>query len=105
MPARWKGKRLRSTKWLRDEEGPHLHIAFPVTAEEGRGSWQRGVEIAWRRDTEAWSTAQGSDGQDGRRAKGQQGGWAVVVKRGWTLQDRGEGKRKDKAVASLFLSA
>lgn len=69
MPARQKGKTLRSTKWLRDER-----IAFPLTPEEHRGSWQiRGegsLEEGYR-TLEHWS-GQGSDGQDCRRAKGQE---------------------------------
>lgn len=58
MPARQKGKMLRSTKRLRDEARPHLHLASPLTPEERRGSWQIGVKVAWRRDTEPWSTGQ-----------------------------------------------
>lgn len=66
MPARQKGKMLRSTKRLRDEARPHLHLVSPLTPEERRGSWQiRGegsLEEGYR--TLEHRSGQGSDGQD-----------------------------------------
>lgn len=87
VPARKKGKMLRSTKWLRDEARPCLHIAFPLTPEGSRGSWLIGGEDSLEegyRTLEHWS-GQGSDGQEPVFVEGLKDSNcrnAAVVKRG-----------------------